>query len=476
MHLLVGLRTIGNPDKRESDALGTALARLGIEVVRGAPPPDVPLILGGAVRDATAWLGALTDIPAVGAMVWVRDANSLAGGVAWKLLSAGVVDVVVTKDATEAASRIAARLQRRSEVEALVQLPVVRDNLVGTSSAWRRVLRQAVELARFTDASLLITGETGTGKELIARLIHTLDPRPAKGAIVTLDCTTVVPELSGSEFFGHERGAFTSAVAAREGAFALADQGTLFLDEVGELPPALQSGLLRVVQERTYKRVGGNDWKRTEFRLVCATHRELRAEAAQGGFRFDLYHRIASASVHLPPLRERREDIVPLARHFLAESKSDPEAIGFDPEVEEFLVTREYPGNVRELRHLVRRLAKRHVGPGPITVGDIPEADRHEAVQMLQQDWADGDFAFAIRRALAGGVSLSELKDRTAEVAIEIAVHDAGGNLQRAALKLGVTDRALQLRRAAQRNGEPNESPNRLDRSPPVSLEDAPRK
>src|SRR5690606_31880967 len=135
--------------------------------------------------------------------------------------------------------------------------------------------------------------------------------------LVILDCSTIVPELAGSEFFGHERGAFTGALITREGAFALADGGTLFLDEIGELPLHLQVQLLRVIQEGTYKKVGSNTWKSTRFRLICATNRDLSEEVKKGRFRADLFYRIASWTFHLPPLRERKEDILPLALHFL---------------------------------------------------------------------------------------------------------------------------------------------------------------
>src|SRR5205085_578959 len=198
---------------------------------------------------------------------------------------------------------------------------------------------QVIEIALFSDGSVLLLGESGTGKELLARLVHTLDPRPDKGELVVLDCTTVVPELAGSEFFGHERGAFTGAAASRDGAFALADRGTLFLDEVGELPLALQAQLLRVVQERTYKRVGSNVWKQTNFRLICATHRDLRQDVAAGRFRGDFYHRIASRVCRIPALRERRDDILPLTEHFLRELGGDAEP-GFDPGVGELLAQR----------------------------------------------------------------------------------------------------------------------------------------
>src|SRR6202023_58747 len=148
--------------------------------------------------------------------------------------------------------------------------------------------------------------------EVAANLIHRLNTRADKRDMVILDCSTIVSDLSGSEFFGHERGAFTGALTERQGAFALANGGTLFLDEIGELPLPLQAQLLRVVQERTYKRLGGNTWRRTDFRLVCATNRDLVELIRRGEFRADLYYRIASFVCKLPALRERLEDIIPL--------------------------------------------------------------------------------------------------------------------------------------------------------------------
>jgi transcriptional regulator with GAF, ATPase, and Fis domain len=151
---------------------------------------------------------------------------------------------------------------------------------------------------------------------MVARLIHNLDSRPGKGNLVVLDCTTVVPSLSGSEFFGHDRGAYTGAVLERKGAFELADGGTLFLDEVGELPAPMQAELLRVVQEGTFKRVGSNLWRKSEFRLICATNRNLEEEQEVGTFRSDFYYRIAGWKLRLPSLRERPDDIVALFLHF----------------------------------------------------------------------------------------------------------------------------------------------------------------
>ena len=156
----------------------------------------------------------------------------------WRLLEAGAADAFAWTDGAQIASKIEARFERWEAIEELTRSPIVSENLVGENTAWRSVLRDVVEVARFTDSFVLITGESGTGKEGVARLIHALDPRPRKGELFVVDCAAVVPSLSGSEFFGHEKGAFTGAVAAREGAFAMADGGTLFLDEVGELPPA----------------------------------------------------------------------------------------------------------------------------------------------------------------------------------------------------------------------------------------------
>lgn len=373
---------------------------------------------------------------------------------AWKLLESGASDVLDRLSSPLWAQQVAARVERWNAVETIVASPLVRNNLVGVSRAWKSVLRQVAEVARFTESSILIVGESGTGKELMARLIHTLDPRAGKRDLVVLDCTTIVPELAGSEFFGHEKGAFTGATATREGAFALANGGTLFLDEVGELPVGLQCQLLRVIQERSFKKVGSNTWEQTHFRLVCATNRDLCRAVENGEFRHDLYYRIANWVCRLPPLRERSEDILPLARHFLKECFSDGRCPELDGAVCDYLLKRGYPGNVRELKQLVSRISHRHVGDGPVTVGDIPEDERPIGLDAAA-DWRGHRFEQVIRHALAAGVGLKELREAAVETAINIALDEEGGNLQRAARKLGVTDRALQMRRASNRNDPP---------------------
>lgn len=381
--------------------------------------------------------------------------DALAGHAPWALLAAGAADALCWGGAPTA-RELLARFARWREVDALVASPPVREHLIGEDPAWVATLRAVVEVARFSDASVLIMGESGTGKELVARLIHALGQRTRKGELIVVDCTTVVPTLSGSEFFGHERGAFTGAVAAREGAFALADGGTLFLDEVGELPLTLQAELLRVVQEGVYKPVGSNRWRETNFRLVCATNRDLRAEEARGSFRRDFYYRIAAWACRLPSLRERRGDVLLLAGHFLAQLLPDPTP-QLDAALRDYLLEREYPGNVRDLRQLVVRLSHHHVGTGPITVGALPFDERPAPAAGSAAD-REGeaatspiDFDAAIQHALAHGVRLKELLGSTRETAVRLALEAESGNVRRASRRLGITDRAIHLQRAAQR-------------------------
>jgi DNA-binding NtrC family response regulator len=212
----------------------------------------------------------------------------------------------------------------------------------------------------------------------------------------------------------------------------------------------MQPQLLRVVQEGTYKRVGGNVWRRTTFRLVCATNRNLTEAIGSDRFRSDLYYRIASWVVRVPSLHERREDILPLARHFLRLFRPDIPDLDFDPAVRDYLLRRSYPGNVRDLRQLIGRISSRHVGPGPVTAGDVP-MDEHPAVGPADGTWRNADFEQAIRQALAIGAGLKEISQAAAETAMRIAVDNENGSLQLAARRLGVTDRALQMRRAARR-------------------------
>lgn len=418
--------------------------RLNPNEVRG---PGV-IILSDITSEICEFVQAVSQNGTVRILVLAAEKATIAGDDAWRILRAGASDILAWGDLPDPGGGIAARFKRWHEVDRVVESPQVQGHLVGQGQTWKTVLRNLVEVACFTNASVLLTGETGTGKELAAQLIHRLDQQRNKHEQVILDCTTIVPDLSGSELFGHERGAFTGAITAREGAFAMANGGTLFLDEVGELPLGLQVQLLRVLQEQTYKRVGSNTWHHIDFRLICATNRDLQLEEAQGRFRRDLYYRIAAWTIKLPPLRDRVEDIIPLVHHFIQQARPGEEPPELDERVQEYFLTREYPGNVRDLKNLVYRVVAHHIGSGPITIGNIPP-DERPATKSSPQNWCNGTIEETIRRAIAVGAGLREIRQVVEEIAVRIAIEE-NGNLQRAAEKLGVTDRTLQKRRAKQ--------------------------
>lgn len=364
----------------------------------------------------------------------------------WAVLAAGAADCVRWHGEPNA---VMSRLDRINEIEGIIDSSSVTDLIVGRSPALRQALRDLVTAARFGTGPILLLGETGTGKDLAAHIAHRVAPASKSGELVVVDCTTIVPTLMGSELFGHERGAFTGAVAVRTGACSAADGGTLFLDEVGELPHELQPELMRVVQEGTYKRVGGDKWYRSKFRLICATNRDLGSEVVSNGFRRDLYHRIASSTVTMPPLNARGIDLLPLFRHFYAQAHDDQRAVELEPSVEWAIRSRDYPGNLRDLKQLAYRVAARHVGPGPVTPGDLPPDDRPVPIGIeCFSAITTPTLSDAVRQAIDGGITLRELKEAVSELAMEAALVASGGNVRAAAARLGVTDRALHMRRA----------------------------
>ena len=229
------------------------------------------------------------------------------------------------------------------------------DALVAESRAMRDVLDLARRAARGR-STVLITGESGTGKEVIARAVHYHSERVGH-PFLAVNCKAFAESVLESELFGHEKGAFTGAERVKAGLFERADGGTLFLDEIAEVSADFQGKLLRVLQERAFYRVGGTAERITDVRVVAATNRDLRAEVASGRFREDLYFRLAVIPIHLPPLRERPEDIVPLARHFLAKWNAElsRKVIGWTPAVETYLLCHSWPGNVRELENTMER-------------------------------------------------------------------------------------------------------------------------
>ncbi|HMX27968.1 MAG TPA: sigma 54-interacting transcriptional regulator, partial [Blastocatellia bacterium] len=228
-------------------------------------------------------------------------------------------------------------------------------DIIGQSAALEKVLDQ-ITLVAPSEANVLVLGESGTGKELIARAIHERSRR-ADGPLVKVNCASIPRELFESEFFGHVRGAFTGAIRDRVGRFQLADGGTLFLDEVGEIPLDLQSKLLRVLQEGTFERVGEEKTRRANVRIVAATNRDLRREIEAGTFRQDLFFRLSVFPMELPPLRERREDIPLLVRHFIQQANKQSRCGNLQLTVEQMrrLQTYAWPGNIRELQNVIER-------------------------------------------------------------------------------------------------------------------------
>jgi DNA-binding NtrC family response regulator len=260
------------------------------------------------------------------------------------------------------AERILAELILAGEVK-----PSSCGTLRGGTEAMRRLYREIETVAR-TAEPVLVLGETGTGKELVAREVHRHSGRP--GHLTAINCAALTPELLESELFGHERGAFSGAVASRKGLLAEAGEGTVFLDEIGDLAPSAQAKLLRVLEEKTVRPVGGNRWTAIHARIVLATHRNLEEGSQAGTFRQDLFERIRGFSLHVPPLRERRADLLLLLQHFVLEYDAEYggqrtlPADGLDP-----LFRYDWPGNVRELRQAVRRAAAfADARSGPVSV------------------------------------------------------------------------------------------------------------
>jgi len=245
------------------------------------------------------------------------------------------------------------RVAKRTEASGVVvEAPF---GLIGGSAHARKLVATIRRIAA-SDVPVLIEGETGSGKELVARGIHDASVRRERPFIV-VNCGAISPDLIESELFGHEKGAFTGATAQRKGAFELANNGTIFLDEIGELPIALQPKLLRSLEQKEVKRVGGNDLFLADVRILAATNRNLREEIPRKTFREDLYFRIGAITVTIPPLRDRREDVVPIARHFL--SQAGIPASGtiptLSPAALDALVSHDWPGNVREVRNAIQR-------------------------------------------------------------------------------------------------------------------------
>ena len=305
--------------------------------------------------------------------------------------------------------------------------------VIGSTRRWRDVLAQAARVAR-TETTVLLTGESGTGKEVVARFIHHASKRSA-GPFIAINCAALPDQLLESELFGHERGAFTGAVAAKPGRIEQANGGVLFLDEVGEMAPAVQAKVLRVLEEREFLRLGGTRMQRADIRVIAATNRDLMAAIRRGEFREDLYYRLGVFEIALPPLRERPEDILELADEFLQEigQTVGRPAAGISRDAREQLLAYHWPGNVRELRNAIERAVILADG-GPIHSEHLP-------VTTPRPPAGAGDVAGAAAFP-AGGVNLEAIERALVVKALAQARH----NKTRAARLLGLTRAQLYTR------------------------------
>ncbi len=305
-------------------------------------------------------------------------------------------------------------------------------SFVSRSPVMRPVIDALNKVAK-TNATVLLQGESGTGKEVAARALHAMSPR-AKSPFVAINCAVLTESLLESELFGHEKGSFTGAHVQRRGRIELADGGTFFLDEVGELHEKLQSKLLRVLEERQFERLGGSATVHVDVRWIAATHRDLRAMVREGSFREDLYHRLAVFPIRLPPLRDRPEDIVPIAQTLLARLADGRPPPRLDEAATARLVAEPWPGNIRELRNVLERAVI--LAEGPVVRREHLWFDTDPA-QAEAAPPAAGDSVGAGVDAMQG--TLTDLE----RAAIERALSSVGGNRRAAAAKLGIGLRTL---------------------------------
>lgn len=310
--------------------------------------------------------------------------------------------------------------------------------MIGKSQSMRAVY-QLIEKVAPTPSSVLITGESGTGKELVARAIHSHSPRK-EAPFITVNCAALSEHLLESELFGHEKGAFTDAVAMRKGRFEMADTGTLFLDEIGEMPPQLQAKLLRVLQEKNFERVGGNVTHNVDVRILTATNKDLKDEVEKGHFREDLYYRLNVIHIHLAPLRERVDDIPALVTHFITKNSENlAKNLEISHEALRLLVSLPWEGNVRELENTIERAAI-------LCTGDRiePEDVQPDSSELPSaHEWTT---SLELNQFIPENLSLSEVLNGIEERLVRKALEDSGFIQARAAEQLGITKSLLQYK------------------------------
>jgi len=310
--------------------------------------------------------------------------------------------------------------------------------IIGSAASMQEVFRAIGRLSG-SNLNVLLNGESGTGKELVARALHNHSPR-AERPFIAINIAAIPSELLESELFGHEKGAFTGATQTRRGRFEQANGGTLFLDEIGDMPPGLQTRLLRVLQDGKFYRVGGHDQIGTDVRIVAATNQNLEQRVKDGKFREDLFHRLNVIRIHLPPLRERREDIAALARYFLKRSavELNVEVKNLNPQAEEYLSRLPWPGNVRQLENTCRWLTV--MAPGPtVRIEDLPPELRAQDANAVPDNEWETRLRNSVEQQLArGGKNIfRDVNQNFERILIQAALKHTGGRKQDAAKRLG---------------------------------------
>ena len=417
--------------------------------------PD--LILLDLVMPRRSGLELLVELEAQGSdipVIVLSATKTVATAV--EAMKRGAVDYLTKPFEIEALRmKVAHQLEHRAlgrELERLRDQVDERDRfgpLVGRSAAMRDVYRQIEKLAG-TQGTVLVTGESGTGKELVARAIHEHSPR-RDGPFVAVNCGAIARDLIESELFGHERGAFTGATEKRIGRFEAASGGTLLLDEIGELDPGAQVRLLRVLQERSIDRVGGQGPIPVDVRVIAATHRDLQREMDAGRFRADLFFRIHVLPIALPPLRARREDVAPIARHFLSQLavRQRRPPLRLEPDATRALERYDWPGNVRELTNFLERAAALCEGDA-IGLDALPPALQQAEPGAPPCAAAETGSAESSRTAQdgwrTGRVDLERAVVEFESTLIREALERHGWNQTRAAADLGLTRRVLKLK------------------------------
>ena len=345
--------------------------------------------------------------------------------------------LVNIRKAAEHYSLLKENLRLRDEVRSRYSFA----SMIGKNDKMQQIYSLIEKIAP-TSASVLVTGESGTGKELVARAIHFNSPRKNE-PIISLNCAGLPEQLLESELFGHEKGAFTGATALRRGRFEIADNGTIFLDEVGEMPLTLQAKLLRVLQEKTFERVGGNQTLKVDVRIVAATNKELKEEVNRGNFREDLYYRLNVLNIHLPPLRERKDDIPLLVNHFINKyaKQLNYESLEIAPQAMRFLTSQPWEGNIRELENTIERAAILCTD-NRIELDDVKEEETSQASNPLEGT----SIGLSLEQLSAKHVKLPDILDAIEKQMIQNALEDSDHIQAHAAEHLGITKSLLQYK------------------------------